>query len=721
MNILLKTLSLFPGLSFIRINEDHGYLTGNSLSIAVKSPVSLSVLELLENPTTSDEIVASLKSKHAAEEIYYAIYTLFNCKYISNIEDPLVPLYDQYALGIINEYTCSIHTSDSIESTAIFDAILNQIGFSTVPSQGKKHIDLVICNNYCSRKTINTFDKLSSENSVIFPIAFRTIENWAGPLLFGDKGPCPHCLTDAITRNRPVENLIANTKREITPVQYLYSSSLCTLQWFYESLQQLIRDLLNSNYKPYLTTNNHFTANRGTHWVRIVPQCTVCGDFQLFKINSTVPVRISSVKAPMNTSGGYRTISPQQTFDKVSHLISPITGIISHLDKVQSKNDDLRQVWSATYFVNPSMQKLSSEETFTRNSYGKGSNEHQAKVSALCEAIERYASIYTGQEMVIEGPYSFFDNCAIDPDQLMNFSSSQYANRNNFITGSRDPENIPIPFDKNCSLLWTPAWSLSKDCARLIPLTFCYSMTPVKDEFDMCPFSSNGNASGNCKEEAIVQGFFELVERDAVAIWWYNQISLPEYDIDKSDDPYISAVKNQYENLGWKLWVLNATHDFEIPVAVALAENKNGDFAIGLGCHINSSIAITRAITEIHQTFDPAGNHPPVWNKSQFEHYDFLYPSGETPGLCEMYDHMQMLDSLIAYCIVVTEAAGMEMIVLDYSRPDIPLATVKVIIPGMRHFWRRLGDGRLYDVPVKMGWLSKKKSEDEMNPFSLLL
>ena len=40
------------------------------------------------------------------------------------------------------------------------------------------------------------------------------------------------------------------------------------------------------------------------------------------------------------------------------------------------------------------------------------------------------------------------------------------------------------------------------------------------------------------------------------------------------------------------------------------------------------------------------------------------------------------------------------MLVLNQTRPDIGLPVVKVIIPGLRHFWSRFGAGRLYDVPV---------------------
>ena len=61
----------------------------------------------------------------------------------------------------------------------------------------------------------------------------------------------------------------------------------------------------------------------------------------------------------------------------------------------------------------------------------------------------------------------------------------------------------------------------------------------------------------------------------------------------------------------------------------------------------------------------------------------------------------------------------MEMLVLDQTRQDIGLNVVKVIVPGLRHFWQRLGPGRLYDVPVQMGWLDKPLTEEELNPIPL--
>ncbi len=40
--------------------------------------------------------------------------------------------------------------------------------------------------------------------------------------------------------------------------------------------------------------------------------------------------------------------------------------------------------------------------------------------------------------------------------------------------------------------------------------------------------------------------------------------------------------------------------------------------------------------------------------------------------------------------------------ILVSENSDIGLRVAKVIIPGMRHMWKRLGAGRLYDVPVSL-------------------
>src|SRR5439155_4945845 len=75
----------------------------------------------------------------------------------------------------------------------------------------------------------------------------------------------------------------------------------------------------------------------------------------------------------------------------------------------------------------------------------------------------------------------------------------------------------------------------------------------------------------------------------------------------------------------------------------------------------------------------------------------------------------------VLICQKLVERHGMEMLVLDQTRPDIGLPVVKVIVPGLRHFWCRFAAGRLYEAPVTLGWLSEPLAEEQLNPIPMFL
>jgi ribosomal protein S12 methylthiotransferase accessory factor len=44
-----------------------------------------------------------------------------------------------------------------------------------------------------------------------------------------------------------------------------------------------------------------------------------------------------------------------------------------------------------------------------------------------------------------------------------------------------------------------------------------------------------------------------------------------------------------------------------------------------------------------------------------------------------------------------------------------------VVVPGLRPFWSRYAPGRLYDVPVALGWLGQAVDEGDLNPIPFFL
>ena len=250
---------------------------------------------------------------------------------------------------------------------------------------------------------------------------------------------------------------------------------------------------------------------------------------------------------------------------------------------------------------------------------------------------------------------------------------------------------------------------------------------------------SNGNAAGNTLEEAILQGFFELVERDAVALWWYNRLKKPGVAVETFDEPYLLELAAYYETMGREVWALDITSDLGIPAFVAVSRLRQGSderILFGLGCHLEARIALQRAFAEMNQMLGLAEDgengtlvvedvETLAWLKTAtVVNQPYMTPDATVPvKRCMDYPVRHSGDLLndILLCQRIIEERGMEMLVLNQTRPDVNMPVVKVVVPGLRHFWARYAPGRLYDVPVRMGWLSQPLREEQLNPIPMFI
>jgi ribosomal protein S12 methylthiotransferase accessory factor len=71
-------------------------------------------------------------------------------------------------------------------------------------------------------------------------------------------------------------------------------------------------------------------------------------------------------------------------------------------------------------------------------------------------------------------------------------------------------------------------------------------------------------------------------------------------------------------------------------------------------------------------------------------------------------------------CVDRLARAEIEALALDLSRPDVGLRAARVFAPGLRHAWPRFAPGRLYDVPVRLGWRGAPLREGELNPAPMI-
>ena len=257
-----------------------------------------------------------------------------------------------------------------------------------------------------------------------------------------------------------------------------------------------------------------------------------------------------------------------------------------------------------------------------------------------------------------------------------------------------------------------------------------------------CYADSNGNAAGSTLEDAILQGFFEIVERDAAGIWFYNNLPQPAVGLAAFGDRYINRLVQHYKKvLKRDLIVLDITTDLKVPCFVALSRRTDRlpeDIIMGFGCHLDPHVAIGRALTEINQILfsvlqtnsDGSTRYlyedPEVraWLKTvRTKDHAYLRPDptvpAKTPSDYSVPETDDLLTALEA-CLGHAHRCGLEVFVFDATRADLGLATVKVLIPGMAHKYRRLGHARLDEVPVKMGWRNYPLPESSKNSWSLI-
>ena len=452
------------------------------------------------------------------------------------------------------------------------------------------------------------------------------------------------------------------------------------------------------------------------------------------------PLELTSRKKRFTTDGGHRTVSPEETLANYAHLINPLTGIVRRLVPLVPAPNGLIHAYGAVYQTPPAGPpplRHGGLET----AGGKGKTDVQARTSALCEALERYSRIYQGYEPVRRASYKDLGEAAVHPNACMNFSARQYQHREALNAARTTPKDwIPAPFDESADIAWTPAWSLTHETFKYVPTAYCYARYRGPGHA-FCVADANGNAAGNTLEEAIVQGFLELAERDSVALWWYNRVRAPAVDLQSFGEPYFLDLQAYFRSLGRALWVLDLTTDLGIPVFAALSRRQDKpqeDILFGFGAHFDAQLGIQRALTELnhfipatlriehgHATPEEALDGPTRrwWREATLANQPYLAPHPTCPPkTASDYPpcrHDDLLDD-VRLCARSVERRGMDMLVLDQTRPEIGLNVVKVMTPGLRHCWRRLGPGRLYDVPPQLGWRQEPLQEHLVNPVPMV-
>ena len=320
---------------------------------------------------------------------------------------------------------------------------------------------------------------------------------------------------------------------------------------------------------------------------------------------------------------------------------------------------------------------------------GKGITKDHAKASAMMEGFERYSAEKQ------------------DCDEVIVANIKEISERGEYI----DPVSLNLPKDfkkeniEEMQLEWSIAKDIISDEEFYIPTNAIYHPY-LHDNQVQSLFKSNTNglASGNVLEEAILHGMLEVIERDAWSIFELTHKNYAQIDLDSIESETVNDILEKFESEGIKIKLMDFTADVKIPTIAASADDTvtkdAGLLTLGMGTHLDPEVAILRALTEVAQSRATQINGA----REDTVRADFAREAGyermkrinkfyfqDEEEKIKLSDIENMSTSSITKDIEIVKNELMDndidkILYVDLTRPELDVSVVRVIIPEMELF-----------------------------------
>lgn len=337
---------------------------------------------------------------------------------------------------------------------------------------------------------------------------------------------------------------------------------------------------------------------------------------------------------------------------------------------------NLKQCFTDHEFVITNTSKYKTINVFSFDdgrliTEGKGASSAQSKASAIMEYIERKSWIeydYKNADGYLLASYSDLakDN---DMGSLSRIFDLYYSdNRANTISVLKD---IPLH--------WVGAYSLTRKVDTLYPVNYnnYYQGT-------------NGLASGNNKEEAIIQGLCEVIERHNIGLVVKKATDyVPQIiDVDSIGDDYTREIIDFIKDSGIKLELLNMTSDINVATICAVISINDTVVGFGFGTHTSPKKAIIRAVTESVQFKENINKKNSLTTNPEIKKFVARLSTISEDGPVVEYDKLPSLYSddcciEINSIIDIMKQKDLEVIVVNKNYPGMDFPVVRIFVPGL--------------------------------------
>ncbi len=380
----------------------------------------------------------------------------------------------------------------------------------------------------------------------------------------------------------------------------------------------------------------------------------------------------------------HRAIEPSKTIAECKNKLK-VAGItrvtdITHLDRIGIP------VFSA---IRPTAQ-----DGGVSIYAGKGAKKDQAKASAMMEGFERYSA----EKQSIDDENSKLAT-------LSEMDGEKFIHPDDLIISN---EVKSLDFEKERKIEWTLTKDIITENDYYIPSNAIFHPYIPKDAKNTSAIfkgNTNGLASGNVLEEAVLHGMLEVIERDAWSIFELTKKNKKCINIDNIENPLINELLEKFKKESINIKLMDLTADIDIPTIAATADDTilkdPALLTLGIGTHLNPEIAVLRALTEvaqsratqIHGTREDT-SRAVLMRKAGYERMKKInkhYFEEENNVIIDLSDiEDKSTDSLKKDIEITTNELKRnnidKILFKNLTRKEIGINVVRVIIPGTENF-----------------------------------
>lgn len=338
-------------------------------------------------------------------------------------------------------------------------------------------------------------------------------------------------------------------------------------------------------------------------------------------------------------------------------------------------------------------------------SQGKGVSHDAAKVSALMESVEYWHAEHIDLPVRIDSYRRLSRLLPVIDVSVLPLRGGLDSIAPTF---AETPAVATLDLDR--PMLWVEGRELLQDVALWVPYeTVTYNRVGLDYAAMTFQVTSCGLASGNDLAEATLHALCEIIERDALTMWWAPDTPDYQHSMIAGDsviDETCRGLLHRLDDAGLDVFLWDVTSDLEIPVFQAcvvereqLPEWRSFGPCWGYGCHPDPAIALSRAITEAAQS------RVTVIVSSRDDNYNRQYVSQNDPavtlsartlfGAVEPVRRFEDRASVNTGAVEGNLAAVLDAVrrtgtgpvaCVDLTKPEFGIPVVKAIAPGLEFY-----------------------------------